>query len=92
MTKGEVCFGGETVPHSFPYKDLDLLGTRGYPNPLPKGFVPRDLMALKKEFRRGFDETRALIVGPKKRFSDASKTGHRNPLNKGADMGGEGKI
>ena len=62
--KGEVCFGGETVPHNLPQKDLDLFGTRGYPDPLPKGFVPRDLVSLKKEFRRGFDGTRALIVGP----------------------------
>ena len=52
------------VPHSLPQKDLDLFGTRGYLDPLPKGFVPRDLMALKKEFRHGFDRTRALVVGP----------------------------
>ena len=52
------------VPHSFAQRDLDLFGTRGYPDPLPKGFVPRDLMVLKKEFRRGFDGTRALVVGP----------------------------
>ena len=52
------------VPHSLPQKDLDLFGTRGYPDPLPKGFVPRDLMALKKDFRRRFDGTRALVVGP----------------------------
>ena len=61
-TKGEVCFGGETVPHSLPQKHLDLFGTRGYPDPLPKGFVPKDLMALEKEFRCGFDGTRALVV------------------------------
>ena len=63
MTKCEVCFGGEAVPHSLPQKELDLFGTKGYPYPLPKGFVPRNLMALKQEFRCGFDGTRALVVG-----------------------------
>ena len=71
---------------------MDPFRTRGYLDPVPKGFVPRDLVALINEFQRGFDGTRTLIMGPKKRVSKANITGHRNSLNKVVGMGGEGKI
>ena len=88
--KYEESFGGETVTQSLPEENLDFLGARGGPYPVPTGFIPRDQLTLEKKCCSGLDRAYTLIVGPEKGVFECSNTGYRNTLDQLLDFWGGG--
>ena len=83
------------ITQSLPEENLDFLGARGSPYPIPMGFIPREQLMLEKKCCCGLDEADALIMGPEKGIFESSNTGYWNTLNQFLDFfwgggGGEG--
>ena len=77
---------------SLPKEDLNFLGARGGPYPVPAGFIPKDLLMLKKKSYGGLDGAYALVVGPEQGIFESSNAGYRNTLNQLLELGGEREI